>query len=157
MSQIVSKLEANDIDVIIDAHQDMFSRLFCGEGVPPFYAKKLFFDNTCHTNILSKFFEMVGVCIPLSKYGWEYDSEGLPLINDCVGKGNFMDYHRSPELTTIYDSFYKNENGVLDSFTKFWKVVASKFVGRKNVLGYDLWNEPWANNIWSDLKTLKPG
>ena len=41
MSSIVSKLEENDIAVIIDAHQDMFSRLFCGEGAPKFIVDKL--------------------------------------------------------------------------------------------------------------------
>ena len=58
---------------------------------------------------------------------------------------------------SIYDSFFKNQNGVLDAFVGFWKFIAKKFKGRKNVLGYDLWNEPWASNLWTDLKSLLPG
>ena len=45
----------------------------------------------------------------------------------------------------------------MDAFVGFWKFVAKKFKGRKNVLGYDLWNEPWASNLWTDLKSLIPG
>ena len=156
MSAIVSKLEENGITVIIDAHQDMFTRLFCGEGSPKFYAENMTYDKDCNSNLLSRFFGLVSACVPLSKYNWKYDEEGYPKIEDCV-VGSFIDYHKSPELMSIYDSFFKNENGVLDAFVGFWKFVAQKFKGRKNVLGYDLWNEPWASNLWTDLKSLIPG
>ena len=156
MSTIVSKLEENGITVIIDAHQDMFSRLFCGEGAPKFYVDKLSYTTDCKTNIVSQIFGLFSACIPLSKYKWKYDEKGVPRIEDCVA-GSFIDYHKSPELMSVYDSFFKNENGVLDSFVNFWKFVAKKFKGRKNVLGYDLWNEPWASNLWIDLKSLLPG
>ena len=156
MSKIVSKLEENGITVIIDAHQDMFSRLFCGEGAPKFYVDKLSYSSDCKTNIISRIFGLFSACIPLSKNNWNYDENGLPLIEDCVA-GSFIDYHKAPELMTVYDSFFQNENGVLDSFVNFWKVLAKKFKGRKNVLGYDLWNEPWASNLWIDLKSLIPG
>ena len=156
MSTIVSKLEENGITVIIDAHQDMFSRLFCGEGTPKFYVDKLTYSSDCKTNIVSRIFGLFTACIPLSNNKWRYDKNGLPLIEDCIA-GSFIDYHKAPELMTVYDSFFKNENGVLDSFVNFWKFVAKKFKGRKNVLGYDLWNEPWASNLWIDLKSLIPG
>lgn len=157
MSDIVKKLEENGIDVLIDAHQDMFARVFCGEGAPMFHTQKLDVEKHCESNILSRIFKLLTACIPLEKHGWSYDEEGLPLVDDCRNKGNFMDYHRSPELTTIYSSFYKNQNGVLDSFAKFWKVIAQKFAHRSNVIGYDIWNEPWPGNLWSDLRSLIPG
>ena len=156
MSEIVDKLEKNDITVIIDAHQDMFSRLFCGEGAPKFYTEKLTYAKNCNTNLISRFFGLLSACIPLSKHNWRYDENGYPLIEDCVA-GSFIDYHKCPELMSIYDSFFKNESGVLDAFVEFWKFVAEKFKGRKNVLGYDIWNEPWASNLWTDLKSLIPG
>ena len=76
---------------------------------------------------------LVTACIPLKKYNWRYDDNGLPLIEDCVTR-SFVDYHLSPELMSIYDSFFKNEGGSLDAFIEFWKVVAKKFKGRKNIL-----------------------
>ena len=156
MSEIVKKLEENGITVIIDAHQDMFSRLFCGEGAPKFYTEKLSYTKDCNTNLISRFFGLLSACMPLSKNNWRYNEEGYPLIEDCVA-GSFIDYHKSPELMSIYDSFFKNENGVLDAFVEFWKKVAEEFKGKKNVLGYDIWNEPWASNLWTDLKSLLPG
>ena len=156
MSNIVSKLEENGITVIIDAHQDMFSRLFCGEGAPKFYTENMTYATDCKSNLISRFFGLVTACIPLSTNNWRYNEEGLPEIEDCVA-GSFIDYHKSPELMSIYDSFFKNENGVLDAYVNFWKFIAKKFKGRKNVLGYDLWNEPWASNLWTDLKSLIPG
>ena len=156
MSDIVQKLEDNNIAVIIDAHQDMFSRLFCGDGAPKFYTEKLSYSKDCNTNLISRFFGLLSACIPLSKNNWRYNEEGLPLIEDCVA-GSFIDYHKCPELMSIYDSFFKNQEGVLDAFVEFWKIIAAKFKGRKNVLGYDIWNEPWASNLWTDLKSLIPG
>ena len=69
MSEIVQKLELNNITVIIDAHQDMFSRLFCGEGAPKFYTEKLSYSKDCNTNLISKFFGyqlkclLIGCCV----------------------------------------------------------------------------------------------
>ena len=114
------------------------------------------YDTDCNTNLISRFFGLVNACMPLKKHNWRYGEDGLPLIEDCVS-GSFIEYHKSPELMSIYDSFFKNENGSLDAFVNFWKFVAQKFKGRKNVLGYDLWNEPWASNLWVDLKSLIPG
>ena len=156
MSEIVSELEKENITVIIDAHQDMFSRLFCGEGAPKFYTETMTYAKDCNTNIISRLFGLLTACIPLSTNNWRYNEDGLPEIEDCIA-GSFIDYHKSPELMSVYDSFFKNENGVLDAFVNFWKFVAQKFKGRKNVLGYDLWNEPWASNLWTDLKSLIPG
>ena len=157
LSDIVYKLEQQGIDVLLDAHQDMFTREFCGEGVPGFYAKKLDVERKCEANTLSKIFKLLTACIPLEKHNWSYGDDGMPLVDDCKTKGNFMDYHRSPELTSIYKSFYNNQNNIIDQFGKFWAVVAQKFKGRKNVIGYDIWNEPWPGNLWSDLKSLWPG
>ena len=156
ISQIVSKLEKNNITVIVDVHQDMFSRLFCGEGAPKFYVDKLSYSQDCNTNLISKFFGLLNACIPLSKHKWSYDKDGLPEIKDCKA-GSFIDYHKSPELMSVYDSFFKNQSGVLDAFVEFWKFLGNKFKNRKNVLGYDIWNEPWASNLWTDLKSLLPG
>ena len=156
MSEIVDKLEKNGIAVLIDAHQDMFSRLFCGEGTPKFYTEKLTYETQCKENFLSRLFKFFGICIPLSTNKWNYDDNDLPKISDCV-KGSFIDYHKSPELQSIYNSFFLNQNGVLDAFANFWKILAKKFKGRKNIIGYDLWNEPWTANLWSDIHSLIPG
>jgi endoglycosylceramidase len=156
VEQIVNKLGENGIYVIIDAHQDMFSRILCGEGVPAFYAKNLHYDQTCNTTYLSQLLQSFGACLPLGMFGWRYDADGLPLIEDCK-RFPFAGYHLSPELTTIYNSFYNNEDGVIDKFIKFWKVLATKFKNNKYVIGYDIWNEPWPGNLWTNVSSLIPG
>jgi endoglycosylceramidase len=154
MEKIINMLGENGISVILDAHQDMFTRLFCGEGVPPFYARKLFYEKTCDDTYLSIMYKTFGACLPLSTFKWRYDDEGLPFIDDCK---HFLKFHQSPELTTIYNSFYNNEGGVQDKFIDFWKVMVTQFKDNPYIIGYDLWNEPWPGNLWSDLYGLWPG
>ncbi len=152
---IVNLLGRNGIWVLLDAHQDMFSRLFCGEGVPHFYAKKLTHETECKSNFLSRMMRLLGACIPLKTFNWRYDEDGLPLIEDC--RTGFLKFHQSPELTTIYSSFYKNEMGIQDKFISFWKVMAQKFKDNPYIIGYDLWNEPWPGDLWSDVRSMMPG
>jgi endoglycosylceramidase len=45
--RIINKLGERGIYTILDSHQDMFSRILCGEGVPVFYAKNLLYNTKC--------------------------------------------------------------------------------------------------------------
>jgi endoglycosylceramidase len=154
MAHIVKILGENGIVTIVDAHQDMFSRIFCGEGVPVFYANKIKVDTKCDTNLISQFFGLVNVCLPLSSYNWEYEN-GVPKIEFC--RKNFLKYHQSPELTTAYQAFYNNEMGLQDKFIDFWKVVANEFKNNPYVIGLDYWNEPWPGNLFMNPTALIPG
>lgn len=135
----------------------MFSRKYCGEGVPLDYIKDLKYNNKCNTNLLERIFGLLNICIPLSKYNFSYNPEGIPNLNDCLYKGNFIDYHKSPELETIYASFFRGDGGVLNAYGNFWKILGKKFKKFSNVIGYDIWNEPWPVNLWNDVYSLIPG
>lgn len=156
MKDIVNTLGENGIYTIIDAHQDVFSRNFCGEGVPYFYTEKIGYEKTCNTSPIAAILGLVNVCKPLSKFGFRYDENGLPLIEDCKKK-NFVEYHFSPEMTSAYKSFYENKYGIQDKFAKFWQVVARIFKGNEYVIGYDIWNEPFPGGLWDNLIHLIPG
>ena len=41
IDSIIKRLGDKGIYTMVDAHQDLFSRDFCGEGVPLFYSQKL--------------------------------------------------------------------------------------------------------------------
>jgi hypothetical protein len=44
---------------MLDAHQDLLSRKFCGEGIPPFYIDLMAIEKSCPlsiTGILTKYF-----------------------------------------------------------------------------------------------------
>jgi endoglycosylceramidase len=155
IEDIVNKLGRNGIYVILDAHQDMFSRHFCGEGVPLFYARELYHEKECKTNLMSRFMRLVSACLPLSTFNWETEENGIPSLEAC--KGGFLKYHQSPELTSIYQSFYNNQNNIQDKFAEFWKILAKKFKNNSYVIGYDIWNEPWPGELWSDMRSLWPG
>ena len=66
---------------MIDAHEDVFARNFCGERVPYFYVNKMGYDQKCDANVMTRILGLFGVCKTLSYYNFTYDENGLPLKN----------------------------------------------------------------------------
>ena len=58
--------------------------------------------------------------------------------------------YTAPEVASAFSALYNNEFGLQDKMLDFWKVVAAKFEGNPNVIGYDIFNEPWAANIYRE-------
>jgi hypothetical protein len=54
----------------------------CGEGMPGFYFKNDTIDHDC-SKILDPVLHLLGLCQSINNYGYRYDSDGLPLIEDC--------------------------------------------------------------------------
>lgn len=48
----------------------------------------------------------------------------------------------SPAVKAAWMNFYRNANGVADRFVSMWAFVAKRFLGRPEVAGFDLLNEP---------------
>ena len=90
VEKVINTLGENGIYTLVDAHQDVFSRNFCGEGVPFFYVNEIGFDEKCDANALTRLLGFVGVCKTLTDFNFRYDENGLPLIEDCV-KHNFQE------------------------------------------------------------------
>jgi endoglycosylceramidase len=44
-----------------------------------------------------------------------------------------------------------------DAFAKYWLKLAQEYVGAQNILGYNLLNEPWVGDTWSDPTLLVLG
>ena len=64
---LINKLGKQGIYTLVDAHQDVFARSICGEGIPDFYAKQLLKDDGhCMNGILDRLlkpvYEKLGVC-----------------------------------------------------------------------------------------------
>ena len=156
VEKIINTLGENGIYTLVDAHQDVFARNFCGEGVPYFYVNEMGYDEKCDANALTRLLGLVGVCKTIKDFGFRLDENGLPLIEDCV-KHNFQDYHFFAGFSSAYRNFYENRANIQEKFVEFWKVVAKKFKGNKYVLGYDLWNEPIPGGTMQDIKNLIPG
>jgi endoglycosylceramidase len=90
-----------------------------------------------------------GYCKTVSDYGWRYDSEGNPLIEDCQ-KTSFFMYYAMPETVSLFNKLYDNTNGMQDKFIKYWATVSQKFAKNPFVIGYDPLNEPWPSTLFAD-------
>jgi len=72
VDKLVTFMGESGVYSIIDAHQDLFARRLCGEGVPNFYAVDL--DHNCDYNAVSQLAQTVGMCVPMKDYNFTYDA-----------------------------------------------------------------------------------
>ena len=94
---MINKLGDAGIYTLVDAHQDVFARSICGEGMPDFYAKELLKDDDHCMNgfldtILSPIYKMLGVCWDIKDANFRQDDNDDPLIEDCQTR-DFYTYY----------------------------------------------------------------
>jgi len=150
IKDIVEMCDAHGIYVILDMHQDLLSPRFCGEGVPDW-----FHENLPPTNFPS----------PLLPPFSDSDKNGYPSREDC-NKTFWFNYYSSQAVGESFQHLYDNTDGLALSFARFWKRVALEFKNNKNIVGYELMNEPFNGDTFknpefknaqtADLKNLEP-
>jgi endoglycosylceramidase len=86
----------------------------------------------------------------MGDYGFRYDADGNPLIEDCV-KNNFATYYSSPESNSAFDNLYQNKYGLQDKFISYWDIVSKTYANNDYVIGYDPINEPFPGNNYEDI------
>ena len=150
VESLINRLGEYGIYTMVDNHQDLFSRKFCGNGAPVFYSPEVVEDHCPYTSLLAAYTRWVGHCTPFKDYNMEKDEEGIPLISECV-KQDFFKLYTSPDIASVFEQFWDNAHGLQDKMFAFWKVVATKFKGNTNVIGYDIMNEPWTANMYKDI------
>lgn len=139
--------EGYGIWTLLDMHQDDLTRKFCGEGVPtdfmnvPLNASWLAFPFPIPANLT-------------------FDpSTGYPSIASCL-TWPFFSYMFSAEVNGAVDQLYHNTT-VVQAFAAYWAAVAQTFSangGSPGLVGYELMNEPWPTDIYSNpLQALIPG
>ena len=94
---------------------------------------------------------LAGFCKPMKDYGFRYDSDGLPLIEDCQ-KNSFFIYYTSPESFTLFRAMYENHMGLQDKYVAYWAAVTEGLSANPFVIGFDPFNEPMPS--WSGLFEL---
>ncbi|MBV9310161.1 MAG: cellulase family glycosylhydrolase [Solirubrobacterales bacterium] len=82
---------------------------------------------------------------------WAVQDDGLP-AQPKLGFG--ADYVSMPALWRAFDHFWANSPGpggvgIQDRYASAWSHVAAHFRSNRNVLGYELMNEPWPGSQWS--------
>ena len=109
-------------------------------------------------SIFGSLMKMAGFCVPMKDYDFNYDSQGLPKIEDCQ-KNSFFIYYTSPESFALFRALYKNNFGLQDKYVAYWKTVTQSLSSNQFVIGFDPFNEPMPS--WNDfgdlLNTVFPG
>ncbi|KAF2069016.1 hypothetical protein CYY_009664 [Polysphondylium violaceum] len=137
MKSIVDLLGNSDVYTIVDFHQDLISRKFCGEGIP---------DWAVSLNASTNFPK------PMEK-PYPVNTQGYPALDTCLNK-EFAEYYFSEEVGQTFQALYSNTNGLRDKFVNYWKQLATLFLDSQTVLGYEIINEPWPGDIYADPKLL---
>jgi len=114
--QAVKWAAERGIYVIVDFHQDAFSRYAlggCGEGAP-----------------LWALTDRVTPATP----------DNGP---NCAGWGSKATF--SPQNYLVFDRFFKDDKQALSHYLEMLRRVAARLAQYPNVIGYDMMNEPWSN------------
>jgi endoglycosylceramidase len=114
ITAIADKAFSLGIYVIIDFHQDGFSRFHgggCGDGFPQW---------AVHAG--------ASLDTPDNSHSCANWATQISLDTDM---------HDS------FSAFYADENGVRTSYLDLWSYLAGHFASRQGVIGFDLFNEPW--------------
>jgi endoglycosylceramidase len=115
---VVDALHARGVWVIVDIHQDAFSRFAtdgCGEGMPGWAISP-------------------SVVADVPDNGPNCSSWGIKLILDT-------DTHRS------WNDFYADVGGVRGRYLAMLGELARRFASHPAVIGYDMLNEPWGDEV----------
>lgn len=66
-------------------------------------------------------------------------------------------YHFSYAVARAYQDLYTNKWGWRDAMTNYWAIMARFFKNVTGILGFELMNEPWVGDQFSDPTLLIPG
>lgn len=146
IAHIVDTLRAQDIFVILDCHQDIWHRKFCGEGVPDYVYEACVAEEAPGTAAFPQ---------PVVDDAYPTDADGNPQLEACLSRG-FASYYLTAEVGAGFQCLYDNKQQLWDAFGGYWQAVARRFKGVSNVLGYELLNEPWAGDVVAEPRNLLP-
>eukprot|EP01090_Pellita_catalonica_P023564 TRINITY_DN9788_c0_g1_i1.p1 TRINITY_DN9788_c0_g1~~TRINITY_DN9788_c0_g1_i1.p1 ORF type:complete len:492 (-),score=67.04 TRINITY_DN9788_c0_g1_i1:16-1491(-) len=129
----IARLADADIYTLLDCHQDDFAPKFCGDGLPDWLV---------------------------------HDSDALPFAEpihpkienhtEC-SKYNYFTYYFSDAVSQTFQNLYDNEYGMQTAFIKYWRKIASEFTNSEGVIGFELINEPWIGDFYSNPLLAIPG
>ncbi len=115
--QAVRWAEERNLSVIVDFHQDAYSRFSiggCGEGFPPWAVTPM-------------------VSLALPNNGAACSSWGTSMIFD-------LSHHQT------WAQFHDDSDGAQTAYLAMVGTVAARLASRPNVIGYELMNEPWGTD-----------
>jgi endoglycosylceramidase len=120
-----------DIWVLLDAHQDLFSSKFCGEGAPAW---------TVTDEQAKSFPSPLGIKI-------ERDPYGNPTRQSC-SQVEFASFYLTKAISSYENDLLTNRRELADHLAGAWREVAKAVKDLPNLLGYELLNEPSGPSIY---------
>ncbi len=127
LDQVVDAYAAAGVYVLIDFHQDAYSKEI-GEDGAPYWA----------------------ILPPPERLGGPLWPEG-GLQCPC---GDLTDRRLSQVTMDAYASFFSNADGLRDRFVPAWQAVAKRYAGRAAVAGFEAMNEPIAFHVGDGFQAL---
>jgi endoglycosylceramidase len=140
LAAIVVAARGFGIHTLLDMHQDVMSRAFCGEGVPLWATRP----------------NVSNFPVPLGA-AYNTSAAGVPLPAECA-KMNWALGYPAQATGEAFQNLYDNFDGLRDAWAAFWRRTAAVMRPLGDaVLGYELMNEPWAGDVIRDPLLLVPG
>ncbi len=135
IGQIIHNLEKYEIYPFLDVHQDVMSTYFClYDGFPKWVVEKS--------------------TTPEHAMPWPLTPGKLN--NPCPLDRPWAQNYLSEACSVAFQSLYTEGSEMQKDFTEFWRKTASYYKDYP-ILGYEIINEPWAGDIYSDPALLLPG
>jgi len=75
---------------------------------------------------------------------WATIDDGIPATNDLGFPGNYF----TAAVIRAFDNLWANRDSLWDEYRAAWRHVAERFARKRNLIGYDLFNEPWPGSEW---------
>jgi len=146
ITKLINDLGDAGIYTLVDMHQDLLSRHYCGEGIPEFYVENLLKDPN---SLLSK-----GRKFPIGMSAWEAFPDNttfpnFPPLELCLQKP-FAEYYLSEKVGRLFQTLYTPGTELQKGFIAVWVEIAKAFKGNPNILGFELLNEPWYGDTVSN-------
>jgi len=138
LKNLTDMLAARGVYTLLDMHQDLLSRHYCGEGIPEHYVDSLLADPSSKLSKTKAF--------PFPQQLWKpmaLNQTGYPSLQDCLSTSNFANYYVTEKVGALFATLYDPSSNLHQGFLKYWGHVAAHFAGSgPQVLGYELLNEP---------------
>eukprot|EP00999_Lentomonas_sp_LEN2_P002146 NODE_338_length_1611_cov_90.814690_g306_i0.p1 GENE.NODE_338_length_1611_cov_90.814690_g306_i0~~NODE_338_length_1611_cov_90.814690_g306_i0.p1 ORF type:complete len:518 (-),score=81.73 NODE_338_length_1611_cov_90.814690_g306_i0:57-1550(-) len=138
--KVAERFAAHGIYVLLDMHQDLFSRKYCGNGFPDWAV-----------NIDPEVEEVAPFPQPVIDDVFELDPEtGHIRPEDCAKFPFWGNVYFTNVTGSIYESFYNDVNNVQTRFVETWKIIVDFFAGKEFIVGVEYINEPFPGNIYTN-------
>lgn len=80
----------------------------------------------------------------------------FPLTEDII-KINWGLGYLTQAVGKAFQHLYKNSSNAWGHWGDFWSTIAQQFKSQTSVIGYELINEPFAGDVFGNVRYLLPG